>query len=88
MGLIEFSSYPSCIPRLHLLLPYFLDLDSFAEADMNKVAFSIGGKVQFGEEWHVVVRYHKIGGNWGVMFRSLKTGKHLSVSCSQLERFI
>lgn len=48
--------------------------------------FTIGSLVYFGRDQYRVIRYHKVAGNWEVMFRSLATGSHTSVPITILER--
>jgi len=54
----------------------------------NRHKFGIGQHIQFGESgWYEVARYHRVGGQWEVMFRDLTTGKHVSIPCRKLELF-
>lgn len=50
--------------------------------------FAIGSTVKFGDESWIVVRYHRIGGHWEVMFRSVASGVHRSIACAQLELYL
>lgn len=54
---------------------------------MDTAKFKIGDKVQFGREVWTVMKYHKIGDHWEVMFVDNENHHH-SIPCSQLERYV
>ena len=50
--------------------------------------FAVGDRVRFGEESWTVVKFHKIGTWWEILFRSAATGVHRSLACKQLELYV
>ena len=53
--------------------------------DMQKPLFAIGSVIGINGTDHSVVKYHKVGRRWEVMFRNLDTGSHLSITLGALE---
>jgi len=54
-----------------------------------KPKFALNSTVDFGDGYGVwtVAKYHRLNGEWEVMFCSNESGVHRSVPCVHLERF-
>ena len=55
---------------------------------MLSALFTIGSIVKInGEDWKVI-RYHRIGKRWEVMFRNVQSGYHTSIPLTTLETHV
>lgn len=50
--------------------------------------FQLGSVVLIEDAKWKVLKYHKVAGEWEVLFQSLSTGVKKSISCKELETYV